>query len=600
MSVKSIVGARTINVDAVRTFRRLAATTSLEQGAQLRSATFDGSDYLVVPVIALIGNVILRPLNSLGPEFVPAEELSRVPDGWNGRPVLPDHPNEGFDSANVPRTLELYRFGHLFNTKFEDNKLKIEAYLSPERAVSIGSDATEVIERCRAGELVEVSVGAFVTLIEQSGLYNGQPYEYVWRNIVPDHLAMGLHGSPGACSVETGCGAPRAAKDSNNDNNNDNRTIIDLKSNIAPIAVEVNPMPKPNHAAGLGLKASSRPVGLARITDVIKSLTSSNEIRSRLASALTEVEPGLYWVEDYDAEESTVLYTTLIRYPDYSEDLLWWQRTWSIDDNDNVTVNDDAIQGHPKQVFQPIAASSELVVSADDRSESETTNNDCQCHKGASTMDKTKRTNILTRLLSRPSSPFQKADRKSLEALSDTALTDLDKRYAAPAPAPSTAPEEGEVEEGEEEKEEAGTVDKTKTKAAPSTVAPVATPGTVPAAPPATSTEQVAASAARTLSEDELLAAHPHLKAMVDGYKRAEEAKRSHLISALKSAQSTLTEAQLKQKPTEYLEEVARMLKIGEPAKDFSGQGYFTDNSTGTSLDAFMPPDSLGLDKGTN
>lgn len=184
----------------------------LANTAELRTATYMGDDYIIVPVVALVGNSVVWPMGAEGPEFVPAEELSLYPDSWNNRPCLPDHPENGTSSANIPSILEAMAFGQTFFTKFEDNSLKTEAWLSLSRAEKLGGDPQNVIDRCLAGEMVEVSVGAWITSELRKGEYEGKKYISVWTDILPDHLALLPEGVEGACSIEMGCGAPRAAK----------------------------------------------------------------------------------------------------------------------------------------------------------------------------------------------------------------------------------------------------------------------------------------------------------------------------------------------------------------------------------------------------
>lgn len=190
--------------------------------ASIRTARYDGVEHLVVPVVALVGDHVMRPLGSEGPEFVPSEVIAIAPDAWAGRSVVEDHPllNGQPISANIPEILEAQSFGTVFNARFEDGRLKVDAYINPERAVRAGAKAQEVVRRLRAlaaGEeedLVEVSVGAFVMLEKRAGVApDGTPYDYIWRAALPDHLAVGLGGSKGACSAEAGCGAPRAASE---------------------------------------------------------------------------------------------------------------------------------------------------------------------------------------------------------------------------------------------------------------------------------------------------------------------------------------------------------------------------------------------------
>ena len=184
----------------------------VDNSVEIRRATFEGNDHIVVPVVALVGDVVVTPFNSTSPELIPASELANTPGGWDNRPVLADHPKDDEQtpvSANDPTLLEALSFGRLFHTKFEGNKLKTEAWLDPTKAEQVGDDAVGVIKRCEAGEMVEVSVGAWMTAEQSPGTIDGNDYDSVWRDIVPDHLAMGLSGLKGACSVEMGCGAPR-------------------------------------------------------------------------------------------------------------------------------------------------------------------------------------------------------------------------------------------------------------------------------------------------------------------------------------------------------------------------------------------------------
>jgi hypothetical protein len=184
----------------------------LAQATEIRTAMFESREHVVVPVVALVEGVI-HAANAETPELVLAEEFSRTPEGWNGRPVLPDHP-KGEDgirsSANNPQILESQAFGRVFNTKVEGKRLMMEAWLDRTRAEKI-PEAKEILERIEAGEMVEVSVGAFVIAEEKKGNHNGQSYSAVWHEIVPDHLALLPKGIKGACSNDMGCGTPRAA-----------------------------------------------------------------------------------------------------------------------------------------------------------------------------------------------------------------------------------------------------------------------------------------------------------------------------------------------------------------------------------------------------
>jgi hypothetical protein len=192
------------------------------RATEVRTARHEDREWIVVPCIALVGDIVVRPMGSEGPEFAPAAVVAEAPDQWKGRPVIPDHPTDstGPISANEPRILESQVYGKLFNPKYEGGRLKLEAWLDPDRARKIGGDALRVLkvaERALEGEEVEpieVSVGVTVQIIEEGGVApNGDRYEWKWQHYWSDHLAVGLNGAEGACSVNVGgCGAFRSAR----------------------------------------------------------------------------------------------------------------------------------------------------------------------------------------------------------------------------------------------------------------------------------------------------------------------------------------------------------------------------------------------------
>jgi hypothetical protein len=179
-------------------------------GMELRTESFDGTEYLVAPLVMLVEGVI-QGANSSQPEFCPALELDKAPQGWNGRPLVMNHPqlNGEFVSANIPQVLEEWAFGHIFNASVSSGKLKGEAWIDTGRAAERGGDFQDAVDRINSGELVEVSTGLFTQVIPSKGRYNNSRYSGVWSGIVPDHLAILSKGVTGACSIEDGCGIPR-------------------------------------------------------------------------------------------------------------------------------------------------------------------------------------------------------------------------------------------------------------------------------------------------------------------------------------------------------------------------------------------------------
>lgn len=177
-------------------FHNQTTVTATEQ-------TFNNRAYLVAPVSMLAVGV----LNDV---YVPAEEASKFPEAWNGRPATLNHPqrNGQYVSANTPEIAAWETPGQVWATVFQNNKLQAEIWIDTEKAESIGGDAVTVMERLRKGEAVEVSTGYFAEVEATTGTYNGKKYTGIARNIRPDHLAL-LPNGVGACNWQDGCGTPR-------------------------------------------------------------------------------------------------------------------------------------------------------------------------------------------------------------------------------------------------------------------------------------------------------------------------------------------------------------------------------------------------------
>lgn len=171
---------------------------------QSRMEQFDGREHLVVPVVCLIGDNVIHAVNAPKPEWVPASVLSAA--GWNGRPLVIGHPAVGGKqvSANDPAIIERQGFGFMAATHVKDKKLGTEAWMDVAKLEKLGQH--KMLADARAGKPIEVSVGAYVQTREVAG----QKYASEWATMAPDHLAF-LPGGTGACSVEMGCGANRAA-----------------------------------------------------------------------------------------------------------------------------------------------------------------------------------------------------------------------------------------------------------------------------------------------------------------------------------------------------------------------------------------------------
>ena len=185
--------------------------TSQVKVADTREETLMGRKHLVVPVVALV-EMVLQSSSSDEPELALAEEFGANPLAWNGRPIVVNHPELNGEkvSASLTDVVDAEKIGEIYNTVLDDKKLKLEAWIDLERAEELGGVISETVAKLQdGGEIIEVSTGLFSNVEAKGGKFNGEDYGGIWRNIVPDHLAI-LSEATGACSIEDGCGAPRA------------------------------------------------------------------------------------------------------------------------------------------------------------------------------------------------------------------------------------------------------------------------------------------------------------------------------------------------------------------------------------------------------
>lgn len=541
---------------------RLLATANC---AQLRTDTYNGISHIVVPVIALIGDAVVWPMGAKGPELVPAYELAQAPSGWDGRPVMPDHPNNGTASANSPKTLEAYSFGCLFNTRFVDNKLMTEAWLDPARAERVGPDATDVIQKCKNGDVVEVSIGAYISAEVRAGSMNGKDYGAIWHNIVPDHLAIGLRGHVGACSVEMGCGAMR--NNSVGLSDDDKRQLIQAALYKVEVGVEFlwvedrfdttviysarqSNGPAVLYECGYTLNESTGSVTIAASKTIVQrrviyepaplgenmamTATAAKQgkkdiwsIAGRLLSALRanpvaaqSSEEGLSDADLRDAlwnilrstepafggivevfPQSNTVIFTC--YP--NDETLFYRRTYTVDAAGAVALDDDREQIEPETTYKPVAAT--VAAAA----------HECQCNKGED-MDNEKVKGLVSR---------------SLTGL----LTDADKAEIVAM----------------------GLTVPTTETAAPATVAPVA--------------NQVLAVADPVKTETQWLAEAPTgIRDMVSHYQKLEADRRTALITGLTANQAAFTAAELAAMSTDHLARLSTVARVPEPVRDYTGR----------------------------
>ena len=179
-------------------------TSEVVANAGSRTEMFEGQEYLVYPVIALVEGVH----NNL---FYPASEISKFPQAWNGRPIPVQHPvdNNGINiSANDPRVLERQNIGFCFNFGVDDkDRLKGELWVNKNKAVAY--DANLIAQM---NNNMEVSTCLWLEGDDKPGLWNNEQYVESVYNFRPDHIAI-LPGREGACNWQDGCGVRVNQKD---------------------------------------------------------------------------------------------------------------------------------------------------------------------------------------------------------------------------------------------------------------------------------------------------------------------------------------------------------------------------------------------------
>ena len=173
----------------------------------------EGKRFLVAPMIILAEGV---HEGSGGALYYPADEVTKIPDIWNYKPVVVYHPQANGTpvSACDPIILSNRKVGVMMNSKAGKVKVKInnkeqeidciksEAWLEEDRMDKVDERISKSIEK---NEMMEVSTGLFTDNESMDGEWNGEAYSTIARNYRPDHLAL-LPDLRGACSIEDGAG----------------------------------------------------------------------------------------------------------------------------------------------------------------------------------------------------------------------------------------------------------------------------------------------------------------------------------------------------------------------------------------------------------
>lgn len=381
---------------------------------EIRTAQYNNLEHIVIPVTMMVQGVVWA-VNSPFPALVLAEEFSKFPDGWNGRPVVGGHPYKHGSpvSANSPEVLEENAFGFIFNTEVKGDRLCAEAWIDPVRASRPGSVGERTLERIKEGkEILEVSVGVFTEVEEKRGIFNGSQYEGIWRDYVPDHLAILAEGDIGACSVEMGCGAMRA-----------NTVHLVTSAGMQAMHSEAK-IVKPESNEKKGIKE--------RFAAFLKSFTaevkiaedaSDREVANLLDAALRASEPGYLGIDDVNSAEGNVVYAVM------PEDRFILKRRGFTVDGATVSLGDSSEEVVRRSTYEVVTAASAVVT------EPKTAGCGCGGHKETavietagenSDMDKTAR--IAALVASKKLGPAMTV--KVLESLTDEQIAAIESAAA--------------------------------------------------------------------------------------------------------------------------------------------------------------------------
>lgn len=284
-------------------------------------------------------------------------------------------------------------------------------------------------------------------------------------------------------------------------------------------AIQESPMDKAQGLFSRLLKS------ISSLPGVLRNGMSANRLKNKLWTAISDLEPGLYWVEDYDPDTKLVWYTTRLVQGDeyYGEvEMHLWQRSFTVDANENVSIGVERLEvefvGTYKVIVPPSPTETEIVASSTEHTQ-HTQHTQCQCqNRRENAMDQVVRQKIIARLCA-SGSAFA-GNEKALEAMNDTSLESLDKAY----PVQQTQTQN--------------------TETAPQ-VASVNTPETV------------------TLSKED----YADMKAAAECYKQQNAARRATLIASITGAQKGWMDGDLQALDTTLLEKLANSLNVNQPVQ---------------------------------
>ena len=319
------------------------------------TTSYLGRNHLVIPVVALMDGVI-HAINAPTAERVTAGMLTHAAKSWDGKPLCFGHPvRDGRQiSAAEAGVADVYAFGVIQNSRMSGSKLLMDAYVDPVRAEKLGG--AEFLRRLQTGQPpCDVSVGAFVSVDQTPGTFNGRAYEAVWRETHGDHLAF-LTKTRGACDQQMGCGTHRAAQA-------DAGATIEGAAGVVVPGTAIEPVIQKLRGAMEDEKRTlaQRLLGLFHFKSAAASYT---DLQESLTEALRAVVPGFLCVDSVYLDD-TVVYMTgspLVAGPGEPNDMCMFRRSFTADKNGEVTLEDDAEEVEAVTTYEPKAAAAKTAM----------------------------------------------------------------------------------------------------------------------------------------------------------------------------------------------------------------------------------------------
>lgn len=284
-------------------------------------------EHLVTSMVTIVGNSVMNK------GFYPLEEVQNTFEQLHFLPAPNGHPKVGNElvSAFHPLAVNAFNIGGMVrNPKMEGNNVVNEFWLDLEIA-NQSDDGIELISRIENGEEVGVSTGLSVQQEITNGQQDGVDYNWVARQINYDHVAILLN--------EKAAGAHVGTKLQTNTSNVDIVNCAVLADSSAPVADEQPPVIKSNILDQLVNSLKD-----VFVTKDVENAITTDSLEHQLRNKGKEIWPDetfWSWVTSVFPTINTVIFEVETRMDNVIKLI---QCTYSVDANDQVSLNDDKIQ----------------------------------------------------------------------------------------------------------------------------------------------------------------------------------------------------------------------------------------------------------------